>query len=172
MRDDGRVGDYFEGRTREDYLRSLPPDMPPPGGTGSDWAIRLMAGGIGGVLKTYLAPLAAIIATLYILAAPWWAEIYLIGINAAALYTFFQNRALPDATVKAAIPVKLHVMAIVGGAVGTEVGRWLFSDPVHRRPLRWSVFLGSVLIIWAVSSHDGRRVPSSHAAPATSDSRS
>ena len=158
MREDGRFQLYTDGKTTEEWLRTLPPEPTPSGGSGSDWAIGLMAGGVYGFLKAFLVPLTALIATLYIMAAPWWAEIYLIAMNAVAFYSFFQNRARPEETVTGATAVKLHAMAVFGGAVGTEIGRHLFCNAVNRSPFRWSGFIGCLLIIWAVSSHHDRNV--------------
>jgi uncharacterized membrane protein YsdA (DUF1294 family) len=163
MREDDRFQLYTDGKTQEEWLRTLPPETNRPGGSGSDWALGLVAGGVYGFLKTFLVPLAALVATLYIMAAPWWAEIYLIAMNAAAFYSFFQKRARPEEKATGATAVKLHAMTVFGGAVGSEIGRHLFCDAENRRPFRWSVFIGCLLIIWAVSSRHDRNAPSPQA---------
>jgi uncharacterized membrane protein YsdA (DUF1294 family) len=118
---------------------------------GRAWAFWL----VGTAVTLFMLPVTALVATLCIIAAPWWAMAYLITMNVTTLYVFYLGRRRPVVTETKIGKLKLHAMTLLGGAVGTEIGRRLFSDTVNRRPFGFTVFVGCVLVIWSVNAqHD------------------
>ena len=151
------------GRRREDGWAAYPPPVP---SQEPDDLTGVIIYAFWRCAKHALLPVMVMLCILVTMGSVWWLKLYLIAMNSATLYMFYsaRNQAGEGAgkmPVKRAI--RLHLMTVAGGPIGTECGRLLFCEPERRGAFRFSVFIGSVFLIWgAYAVHDHYAPPPPH----------
>jgi uncharacterized membrane protein YsdA (DUF1294 family) len=131
---------------------------------GTAWVFVMFYTGLREILRVFLLPFTAMFTVLIIIAAPWWAEVYLVCANVLTAYLFYQVRQKPERGAAWIWKLKTHLLTLAGGGVGAEIGKHLVTDRGLRSSFRFSIFVGCVVLIWAVNAQHDHFAPSRGAA--------